>query len=347
MDIKLLIKYLDEDCSADERKSVTIWLQESESNQRNFDDLRKLWKATSQLDLLDESYDTDVEWIVLQQRIEDESRERQVRSVNRSSWLSLYNPVLPTLSKIAAVFLIVALTTVFIFDRYYIPVEEVSQTVLKEISMDKGHRGKVTLSDGTKVYINSDSRITIPNRFKANIREVYLEGEAYFDVTEDPNKPFIISTKGAKVEVLGTSFSVKNYPDDTIIQTVVEEGTVSFSSADNGHMNEVILTAGNLGRLNTEDNVMQKAYVGDVQSYLSWMSGYLTFKDESMKDVAKQLERKYDIEVVFDSKEISEMNLTAELRSRSLERVIKTISMSLKIDYTIEQGRVSFSLGED
>tara|TARA_R100001224_G_scaffold113683_1_gene100079 strand:- start:4559 stop:5206 length:648 start_codon:yes stop_codon:yes gene_type:complete len=213
--------------------------------------------------------------------------------------------------------------------------------------MDKGYRGGVTLSDGTKVYINSDSKIIIPKVFKSNKREVFLEGEAFFEVAKNPNKPFLIRTKGAIVEVLGTSFAVRNYPGDNIIQTVVSEGTVSFSSDNKSINNGVILTAGNLGRLNLDNNEIKTEHVSDIDFYLSWKDGYLTFQNEKMKEVAKQLERKYDIEVVFDSKEIADMKLTAELRSRSLVRVLETISMSLKIDYTLLHDRVSFELPDD
>jgi len=288
-----------------------------------------------------------LEWVVLQHRIEDETLNFNKKSVNRSTWLSLYNPILPTLSKVAALFLVAAVVGLFFIDRFYVEEVQPVEPAFNEISMDKGYRGGVTLSDGTKVYINSDSKIIIPKVFKSNKREVFLEGEAFFEVAKNPNKPFLIRTKGAIVEVLGTSFAVRNYPGDNIIQTVVSEGTVSFSSDNKSINNGVILTAGNLGRLNLDNNEIKTEHVSDIDFYLSWKDGYLTFQNEKMKEVAKQLERKYDIEVVFDSKEIADMKLTAELRSRSLVRVLETISMSLKIDYTLLHDRVSFELPDD
>jgi ferric-dicitrate binding protein FerR (iron transport regulator) len=347
LDTNLLAKFLAEECDSKEEQLVEDWLSKSSKNKDIMKELEKLWEASKHSDSSEDSFDTNIEWVVLQHRIEDETLNFNNKYVNRSTWLSLYNPVLPTLTKIAALFLIAALVGLFFIDRFYVPPVESNEPVLNEISMEKGHRGGVTLSDGTKVFINSDSKIIIPNIFKSDKREVYLEGEAYFDVAKNPNKPFLIRTKGAVVEVLGTSFAVRNYPGDKIIQTVVSEGTVSFSSEDKKNRKSVILTAGNLGRLNLENNEIKTEHVDDVGFYLSWKDGYLKFKDESMKEVAKQLERKYDIEVVFDSKEIAEMNLTAELRSRSLARVLETISMSLKIEYTLLQDRVSFELSNN
>ena len=310
-------------------------------------EFEKLWEASGHSDFSEDVFDSNLEWVVLQHRIEDETLNFNKKSVNRSTWLSLYNPILPTLSKVAALFLVAAVVGLFFIDRFYVEEVQPVEPAFNEISMDKGYRGGVTLSDGTKVYINSDSKIIIPKVFKSNKREVFLEGEAFFEVAKNPNKPFLIRTKGAIVEVLGTSFAVRNYPGDNIIQTVVSEGTVSFSSDNKSINNGVILTAGNLGRLNLDNNEIKTEHVSDIDFYLSWKDGYLTFQNEKMKEVAKQLERKYDIEVVFDSKEIADMKLTAELRSRSLVRVLETISMSLKIDYTLLHDRVSFELPDD
>ncbi|HCI71029.1 MAG TPA: hypothetical protein DHV30_10715, partial [Balneola sp.] len=343
----LLAKFLAEECDNSEKQLVSEWLSKSSKNRETMKEFEKLWEASGHSDFSEDVFDSNLEWVVLQHRIEDETLNFNKKSVNRSTWLSLYNPILPTLSKVAALFLVAAVVGLFFIDRFYVEEVQPVEPAFNEISMDKGYRGGVTLSDGTKVYINSDSKIIIPKVFKSNKREVFLEGEAFFEVAKNPNKPFLIRTKGAIVEVLGTSFAVRNYPGDNIIQTVVSEGTVSFSSDNKSINNGVILTAGNLGRLNLDNNEIKTEHVSDIDFYLSWKDGYLTFQNEKMKEVAKQLERKYDIEVVFDSKEIADMKLTAELRSRSLVRVLETISMSLKIDYTLLHDRVSFELPDD
>lgn len=343
----LLAKFLAEECDNSEKQLVSEWLSKSSKNRETMKEFEKLWEASGHSDFSEDVFDSNLEWVVLQHRIEDETLNFNKKSVNRSTWLSLYNPILPTLSKVAALFIVAAVVGLFFIDRFYVEEVQPVEPAFNEISMDKGYRGGVTLSDGTKVYINSDSKIIIPKVFKSNKREVFLEGEAFFEVAKNPNKPFLIRTKGAIVEVLGTSFAVRNYPGDNIIQTVVSEGTVSFSSDNKSINNGVILTAGNLGRLNLDNNEIKTEHVSDIDFYLSWKDGYLTFQNEKMKEVAKQLERKYDIEVVFDSKEIADMKLTAELRSRSLVRVLETISMSLKIDYTLLHDRVSFELPDD
>jgi len=345
LNLKLLVKYLAKECDRKEKQLVRDWLSRSDENQEKFKELQEIWESSKDFDSSVKAFDTNIEWAVLQNRIEDnETLNFSNKHVNRSSWLSLYNPLLPALSKVAALFVLAALVGLFLLDKFYVPDTTTPASVMNEISMERGRRGGMTLSDGTKVFLNSDSKIIIPTVFETGVREVFLEGEAYFDVAKNPNKPFVIKTNGATIEVLGTSFAVKNYHGDSIVQTVVEEGTVAFRTDNDKPMKSVILNAGNVGILNLENNSIATEYVTDLGFYLDWKDGYLKFKDEPMKDVAKKLERKYDIEVVFLEKEISSMNLTAELRSRSLERVLKTISMSLRIEYSLEKDRVSFDL---
>lgn len=341
LEAELLAKFLEGKASEQEYKNVQEWLDEDISNVEVLAEYRALWEASAKVEFKNSGI-PEVDWAVLQNRLEDDSLTLAKRPVNRSSWLSLYNPLVPTLLQVAALFLIAAFIGVLAIDRFYVEPVEIVEPIYNEISMEKGHRGGVTLSDGTKVYINSGSKISLPNKFKDNIREVFLEGEAYFDVAKNPNKPFIIRTNGAVVEVLGTAFTIRNYPGDSQVQTVVEEGTVSFRPESDKNKQGVILSAGNLGLLNLSDNTIQKKTGVDVSFYLSWKDGYLKFKDESMIEVAKQLERKYDLEVVFEDKAIRNLNLTAELKSRSLKHVLQTIATSLEIDYEFVLGRVTF-----
>lgn len=341
LNTELLTKFLAGKAKKHEKAMVQEWLEEDPLNKVELEEYRLIWESSEQGSFKNIGV-PEVDWAVLQNRLEDDSLSLVTKSVNRSSWLSLYNPLIPTLLQVAALFLIAAFIGVLAVDRFYVEPVEIVEPIYNEITMDYGHRGGVTLSDGTKVFINSGSRILIPNKFKDNVREVILEGEAYFDVVKNPNKPFIIKTNGSVVEVLGTSFTVRSYPGDQHVQTVVEEGTVSFRANGDNNKQGVILSAGHLGVLNLTDNTMQKKTGVDVSFYLSWKDGYLKFNDESMIEVAKQLERKYDLNVVFEDKSIRNLNLTAELKSRSLKYVLQTIATSLDIDYTFELGKVTF-----
>ncbi len=343
MDIKLVAKYLAKECTNEEKATLEAWLSENSDNAARMKEIERIWEASGKENQLDNIFNTELDWAVLQSRIEDEYLAPNSRNGARGGMFSL-NSSWSVAIRVAAIFLLAALVGTYTYKSFYVQEPAALEIAFREISMAKGQRGGVTLSDGTKVYLNSDSKIVLPSVFEKDLREVYLEGEAYFDVAKNPNRPFIIKTNGAIVQVLGTSLSVRNYLGDKTVQTVVEEGVVSFRAEDEALSEGVILTAGKLGRLNLEDKVIVKEQVEDLELYLSWKEGYLKFNDASMKEVAQQLERKYDIEVNFVSKDIAELHLTAELKSRSINNVLQTIATSLGLQYKLNQDRVDFSL---
>lgn len=342
MNIKLLTKYLAGETTPEEVKEIKVWLSESPANEMKMRELKEIWELSGEEDNKYKIFNANMDWAVLQSRIEDDWLASGARSVPRGSMFGL-NTAWSLVARMAAIFLLAGLFGLYTYKAIYVPAPENAAPALKEITMNRGKRGGVTLSDGTKVYLNAQSKIILPSVFSADSREVELEGEAYFDVAKNPNKPFVIRTKGAVVHVLGTSFVVRNYEGDNSVQTVVEEGIVSFRS-ENKPVNEgIILTKGKLGRLNLKTNEMVTESVQDLALYLGWKEGFLRFEHTAMKEVAKQLERRYDIEVTFDSEKIGDLHLTAELKSRSLQNVIHTISTSLGLKYKIDQHKVSFS----
>lgn len=342
MDIELLSKYLTGECSKAEKLSVDRWLSESVKNQDYLNSLNELWELSSKNYPPNTLFNTEVDWAVLKNRMDDEGIIENIKTTASRSKFSL-NSTWSVVIRVAAIFLLAGLFGLYTFKSIYVPVKEVQSTALKEISMSKGKRGGVTLSDGTKVYLNADSRISIPPVFSEDSREVYLEGEAYFDVAKNPNKPFIINTNGAIIQVLGTSFVVKNYSDDKTVQTVVESGVVSFRRSNSKANDGVILTKGKLARLDLSNSRMITENVDNIDFYLSWKRGELKFDYTAMSEVAKQLERRYDITVVFDSDSIKNMHLTAELRSKSMDNVIRTIATSLGLKYKISKDKVTFN----
>lgn len=344
MKSKLLAKYIANECTPEEQEMVSVWLAEDATHRQLLKEYKEIWDVSSEFKRT-EDFDVELDWAVLQSRMESEHNERTFKVHKSKNIFSLYSNW-SVFARVAAIVLIAVTIGVYTNQKYINEVPEV-KPILREISMSRGQRGSLTLSDGTKVLINSDSKITLPPVFKSDIREVYLEGEAFFEVAKNPNKPFVIHTRGAIVQVLGTSFAIKSFPEDEEVQMVVEEGVVSFRAEKQSIDEGVILTAGKVGHLDLEEKTIVTEDAKDLDAYLSWREGYLTFQNTSMKEVKKQLERKYDIEVSFTSESINQLQLTAELKSRSLTYVLETISMSLGLKYKFDQDKVSFSLNSD
>ncbi len=342
MDIELLTKYLAGESSQEEARRVEEWAAAHPKNNAKLQELAEVWSLSAKTNLPAHLFNADVDWAVLQNRIEDDYHHTKMRSGKRGGVFGI-KTVWSAVVRVAAIFVLAGLAGLYIYKANYVPKnEDAAALTLKEIVMPKGKRGGVTLSDGTRVFLNADSKLLLPEVFSDNMRKVELEGEAYFDVTKNPNKPFIIKTKGAVVQVLGTSFVIRSYAEDETVQTVVEHGVVSLRSESKPIEEAVILTQGKLGRLNLKNNRLVTEEVENLNEYISWKDGFLVFNNATMKEVAKSLERKYDVRITFDSNQIKDLRLTAEFKTKAMDYVLKTISASLDLDYKINEKRIIF-----
>lgn len=158
-----------------------------------------------------------------------------------------------------------------------------------------GNRSTINLSDGTKVWLNAGSRLIYPSKFVDNIREVYLVGEAFFNVEKNEDQPFVVKTSHVSVKVLGTQFNVSAYPEDNSIQTVLTEGSVEIIRADAGLFEKgVVLQPGQLGLWHKKSKET-KVYDVDVEYYTNWVEGIFSFENTDLNRIVKKLERYYNI----------------------------------------------------
>ena len=212
--------------------------------------------------------------------------------------------------------------------------DEVSDKVLtyNTIKIPYGKRFELALSDGTIVYLNSGSSLRYPVRFiKSENRQVFLNGEAYFDVTKDPKHPFVVNSNDMNIKVLGTKFNVTSYKEDAKTYTVLVEGSVAASSkiVDN---DEVILKPGNRAYF---DNKHIKTEPVDVRKYIAWVSGELMFIDDSFGVIANKLERKYNVDIVNNYQPLNDIMITATFKEENIDQVLKTFQTYKAFNYTI------------
>ena len=166
---------------------------------------------------------------------------------------------------------------------------------MNQIIIPYGKRSEITLSDGTHIWLNSGSQLSYPTEFQKESREVYLSGEAFFDVQPDPGKPFYVVTRDIKIKVLGTSFNVSSYTEDNTIQTVLVKGKVS-AGKNNLFAKTIELVPGErMTYQKMEENIVKDQV--DVRLYDSWIKGYLIFDNIPITDVYKKLERYYNLKI--------------------------------------------------
>lgn len=174
----------------------------------------------------------------------------------------------------------------------------------------RGGEYRITLPDGSKVWLNATSSIKFPGVFKGNIREVELKGEAYFEIAKNSAMPFRVRSNGAQIEVIGTHFNVKAYGNEKRMKTTLVEGSIKITAGNSSHLlkpgQQAILTKGELKVL---DNV-------DIEEQVAWKNGLFIFKDATIEEVMSQVASWYDLNVSFEGK-IPEKLLTGKV-SRSV-----------------------------
>jgi hypothetical protein len=207
---------------------------------------------------------------------------------------------------------------------------------MNQIIIPFGQRSEVTLEDGTHIWLNSGSRLSYPSEFKDDSREVYLIGEAFFEVTTDARKPFFVNTPDFKIKVLGTKFNVCSYNDDPTVQTVLLEGKVS-AGKNSLFAGMVDMVPGERLVYEKTENKLVSDKV-DVQLYTSWINGYLVFKNEPTTEVFKKLERHYN-QIIKTDPGLEKITFSGKLDLKDhLKEVLENISFASSVRVIEENG---------
>lgn len=212
-----------------------------------------------------------------------------------------------------------------------------AEAAIHTMSTPRGGQYQLVLADGTKVWLNADSKITFPSRFDGNERKVEVIGEAYFEVAKNKDKPFKVVSKNQVIEVLGTHFNINNYEDEDAAKTTLLEGSVKISSINNGLINNAsskTLKPGEQATINQGESKIQISET-DLETAIAWKNGYFRFNKIDMQTMMRQVARWYDVNVEYKgaiSKDLFVGNLR---RSDNIEEVLHILKMS-KINASIK-----------
>lgn len=244
--------------------------------------------------------------------------------------------------KIAAVLLIplIGFGLLFWLSKYEPSAEQFTESIIP-----RGQKSQIVLSDGTKVWINSDTKIKYPTNFNKKQRDIYLDGEAYFEVSKDKHKPFIVHASGLGIKVMGTKFNVKAYPDENEIETTLIEGNVSLLIPSNspGPPAEMAIDAGQSFVYSKSDQKLA-AISFNKEQIEGWKENRLIFENDKFSNLVMKLERWYNVEVIYDENKLQDRRLTVELyRDERLERLMEIIGLALSVDYKYENGKIILS----
>lgn len=332
MDQLTILRYIIGECTPEERERVLEWSLTTPEREHVLRQLQDIWDAGS-VSEGEMQYHVDEDWHRLQQRIELAELTRPVRPVKR---LKKYKRggaghAAAIWMKVAALLLVSLIGGLAFW--MLVPVEDLEEAplVMREVVMERGQLSNMLLSDGSHITINAESRVRLPERFESDRRDLYLDsGEIFVDIESDPDRPFYIHAEGSVIRVLGTAFSVRSYPEVREVRVVVKEGVVSLASSLNDERH-ITLTENQVGRFHIDDNQLSSDMVNDLDLFLGWIDGYFKFEQTSLRQVARELERRYNVTIRFEDDALAEKRLTAELRGRSIQNVLTVISAALDL----------------
>ncbi len=216
------------------------------------------------------------------------------------------------------------------------------KTIFNTLIVPFGKRSEIVLSDGSKVWLNSGSKLIFPANFSADKREVYLEGEAVFEVVHRQKQPFLVKSEHQEIEVLGTVFNISNYKDDNAVYTVLQSGSIQINLTDDNlfkNSKSLKIIPGTLATFDKKEKVIQTKSVA-TEPYFSWRDGIFIFKNDSLKSIMKKISRYYNVEVLIHDKDLANETFSGYLDVKeNIENVMQTIkaTQSSEFDYQLTQ----------
>lgn len=334
-DWSLIAKYLSGECSDSEIASVNEWLEAYENNKKALESYKTIWTAK---EVVPAASDVKAIWEKINERISEEKiNDNRLGDIYRIEKKKLNRPLILNLVqypvlRYAAVFLIIASVSVL----YYLLTQQGAHYTnenWKIVNIKNGEQSSVTLSDGTKLKLDAGSRLQYPETFVGDFREIKLEGEVYLEVAPDKQKPFKVLTGNAIIEVLGTKFNVRSWKESEKVEVAVLEGRVSLENYKDSDK-KIVLDKGFVGTISSEGKI-DKEEISDIESYISWMQGELSFHDVSLSTILAQIERWYDVTFSLQDSTIIHDRLAVTIYKNNLDEVLEVLSTLTSSKYKI------------
>lgn len=245
-----------------------------------------------------------------------------------------------TLFRVAAILipLILLVGQFWYFDRN---IDLLGNSDLEEVYVPKGERTLIVFQDGTKAYINSESRIKYPRKFGLSERKVYLEGEAFFEVSPNRKRSFIVSLGDLDVKVLGTTFDVRAYPEDSEIYVMLETGRVSISSFSRQIAH---LKPGDQAIYNRKTNTWKINRPENLTNNSVWRKNQIVFENTPLKEVIEILSRWYDVEFVIDDPSTYHYSYTLTSSKKQIHQILEELEKISPVRFTDQDGKIRVSM---
>lgn len=329
--LRLITKVISNEATESEIEDLLEWVDKDNVNKLFFEEFKEVWNTTAEFE---SGNDVENGIHYLRQRISfsEEKKYTPIFPVNNRSKKMKWHYV-----KVAASILLIGVTAAFLYLNM-----NPAAVKYKTLVMPYGKKGSLHLSDGSTLEVNSGTKISFPEKFADDERLLKIEGEAFFEIAKDKNRPFIIEAGELEIQVLGTSFNLKSYKNDKILELGVKTGSVSISNKSSGDStlsNIFYLEPGELISINVLDNTFKKQKV-DIDLLTSWTKETLVFNDKNLSEVAIMLQRWYNIPVILENDLLNNCEFMGEYKNESLRNILEALKFSIGIEYLIKDNEV-------
>jgi ferric-dicitrate binding protein FerR (iron transport regulator) len=355
----LFISYLEKDISKLDEEYLVQWIINNPTSLKELNELRILWNLAGASNKIN-SKPAENEWKLFVQRIEKSKSIQRKLQKNSMYWVP----------RMAAIFVLGAVISAAI--TYTIFYSGNNDLVYQEINTPAGAKSRITLPDGSSVWLNAESSLRYSNKFGKKNREIFLTGEAFFEVAKNKSKVFKVQASDLSIKAYGTSFNVKSYPEENTVEATLIEGSIGVkrTGLKNGKTDEIILEPNQrvvyykpaqktgisepelakreVKQPKTEPKPEAKRLTYmiskgiDPVPFTSWKEGTLFISSENLADLAIKLERKYDVKIQFENEALKALKFTGSLENETVEQVIEAIGIAANIDYEIEERDIRF-----
>lgn len=351
----LIVRYLAGETTSYENQLLSSWLSESLENRSYFATLRNIWLASSQvtppvMSIRDLGMDTKSN--------SDSEKPRPFKLNSSILW------------KAAAILIIAVLSGIIVYKQSGSSGNNKNYLITVEAML--GSRASTTLSDGTKVWLNSGSKLYYNSNYNLQSRDVKLVGEGYFDVVTNPEKPFVVKTGKLNIKAFGTIFNVKAYPEDASVTTTLVEGKVIIDGLDEENKSFTVQMkpketvkilkkevdravaedgAEDFNSVNTLGNIQGAEVVSQVarfeqvntELFTSWKDSRWMIEKQKLGDLSRDFERRYNIRIKFLSDSIKKFHFSGTLENETVEQIMTIMRHTIPLKYKIEKGVITIS----
>lgn len=332
---ELIVDYVTGRLTPERFDSLNLWITESKENLLYFRKLQEIWYAAAPKE--EDVFDKELAYNRFLYRVKESSQPVVINPGNKFFFTKGF-------IKIAAS----AAILIVLGSIYFLKILSPSINPKDEfysITVPYGAKSKVTLSDSTKVWLNSGTTIKYSYIVKDKVRKLSLNGEAYFEVAKMNGVPFIVETDRIDVKVLGTKFNVVSYLEDSKINVTLLEGSIALKM-DNDNNKEIRLVP---NKSATFDKSSNKLVVKDVNSSLStqWSEGVIVFEDEKLVQIAHRLEREYNVKIELTNASLSDSHFYGVFnKNQSIKEIFDIITLNNKLHYQIKGDVILVSISK-